>query len=433
MNVKKYVVVSSLMFFAEISFGQNTFPPSGNVGIGTTSPRGQFDVAGTGDIFLSNNPIAGTGQSIYLPGHIFLAPYNGSDWTYLQARRFDNSGSTHLQFRTWNAGSLTDAMVITSIGRIGIGTYSPIAKLHIVSGGSSSSPGNASPISGDLVVQSNSVGRSSSVGASLEFVLPANSDGSNLWGQGRIITVAGSNISGHATGMMILGTRRYFDKGAGVQWNYGDDIVISGNGNVGMGTTTPIRKLHVSGTANTVARIEATDDGYASLEFAGNNKTWQLSKRPSVNYSDALQLYYHDGSTWSSPHVTFLPGGNVGIGTTTPGSFKLAVNGKIWGTEVQVALSNPGPDYVFEPTYDLKPLSEIETYIKENKHLPEVPSAKEMEANGVQLGEMNMLLLKKVEELTLHLIEQNRKLDEMKKENEAQNEVIKSLIDKQKK
>ena len=78
---------------------------------------------------------------------------------------------------------------------------------------------------------------------------------------------------------------------------------------------------------------------------------------------------------------------------------------------MQVALTNPGPDYVFEPTYDLKPLAEIETYIKENKHLPEVPSAKEMEKNGVQLGEMNMLLLKKIEELTLHIIEQNKRIE----------------------
>jgi hypothetical protein len=165
-----------------------------------------------------------------------------------------------------------------------------------------------------------------------------------------------------------------------------------------------------------------------------------------------------------SEQVRISASGNVGIGITDPGSFKLAVNGKTWSTEVQVAVTRP-PDYVFEPTYNLKPLAEIETYIKENKHLPEVPSAKEMEENGVQLGEMNMLLLrkieeltlhlidqnklvwqlkedgrvsadasaKKVEELTLHLIEQNKKLDEMKKENEAQNEQIKSLVEKNKK
>jgi hypothetical protein len=106
--------------------------------------------------------------------------------------------------------------------------------------------------------------------------------------------------------------------------------------------------------------------------------------------------------------------GFVGIGTGSPDE-ALTVKGKIHTNEVKVDLLGAvAPDYVFEPTYDLKPLAEIETYIKENKHLPEVPSAKEMEQNGVQLGEMNMLLLKKVEELTLHLIELKKENDSLK-------------------
>lgn len=116
--------------------------------------------------------------------------------------------------------------------------------------------------------------------------------------------------------------------------------------------------------------------------------------------------------------------GNVGIGTASPNQ-KLTVNGTIYGKEVKVDLSVPGPDYVFEKDYKLQSLSELEGYLSQNKHLPEVPSAKEMEANGINLSEMNMLLLKKVEELTLHLIE-------MKKENEKQNRMIQQLLDKQK-
>jgi hypothetical protein len=80
---------------------------------------------------------------------------------------------------------------------------------------------------------------------------------------------------------------------------------------------------------------------------------------------------------------------------------------------VKVDLNVPAPDYVFEKDYNLLSLSEIEKYINQHKHLPEVPSGKEMEKDGVKLMEMNMLLLKKVEELTLHLIE-------MKKESDAQ-------------
>ncbi len=159
---------------------------------------------------------------------------------------------------------------------------------------------------------------------------------------------------------------------------------IDYSGNVGVGTTTPAYKLDVAGTINASSIL------INGQPFAGGGSQWATS----------------------GTNINFLAG-NVGIGTATPGSFKLAVNGKIWAQEVQVALTNPGPDYVFEPSYNLMPLSQIEAYIKEHKHLPEVPSAKEMETNGVQLSEMNMLLLKKLEELTLHVIELEKKLNSL--------------------
>lgn len=106
--------------------------------------------------------------------------------------------------------------------------------------------------------------------------------------------------------------------------------------------------------------------------------------------------------------------GNVGIGTTTPDS-KLTVKGNIHAEEVKVDLSVPGPDYVFKENYDLRSLEEVQNYIKEHGHLPNIPSAKEMETNGIQLGKMNMRLLEKIEELTLYVIQ-------LKKEN--QNQII---------
>ena len=107
--------------------------------------------------------------------------------------------------------------------------------------------------------------------------------------------------------------------------------------------------------------------------------------------------------------------GKVGIGTTSPDS-ELTVNGTIHSKEVKVDLSVPGPDYVFEEDYDLPSLESIQHLIKENKLLPEVPSASVMEEKGIDLGVMNMLLLKKVEELTLHLIDQNEKVERLEKE-----------------
>ncbi|TCC87306.1 hypothetical protein EZ428_21645 [Pedobacter frigiditerrae] len=107
--------------------------------------------------------------------------------------------------------------------------------------------------------------------------------------------------------------------------------------------------------------------------------------------------------------------GNVGIGTTNP-TEKLSVNGKIRAKEIKIE-PNPAtwPDYVFEADYKVGTLEELERYITTHKHLPEIPSAKEVESNGLELGEMNRLLLKKVEELTLYLIQKDKELVETRK------------------
>lgn len=111
--------------------------------------------------------------------------------------------------------------------------------------------------------------------------------------------------------------------------------------------------------------------------------------------------------------------GNVGIGTLNPGSFKLAVEGKIGAREVKVQ-SSGWADFVFAEDYVLPPLAEVEQFIKENKHLPEVPSEAEVKENGIELGKMDALLLQKIEELTLYMIE-------LKKENEEQAKQIQEL------
>ncbi|WP_236581907.1 tail fiber protein [Sphingobacterium spiritivorum] len=106
--------------------------------------------------------------------------------------------------------------------------------------------------------------------------------------------------------------------------------------------------------------------------------------------------------------------GKVGIKTSTPREYDLAVNGKIRSQEVKVEAAN-WPDYVFKKDYELRSLSELQTYIEEHGHLPDMPKAAEAEKEGVSLGEMNKLLLKKVEELTLHLIKKENQLQQQNK------------------
>ncbi len=106
--------------------------------------------------------------------------------------------------------------------------------------------------------------------------------------------------------------------------------------------------------------------------------------------------------------------GNVGIGTASPDS-KLTVRGKIHTQEITIDLSVPAPDYVFATDYKLLTIEEVQKYIKEKGHLPNIPSAKEMETNGVELGRINMKLLEKIEELTLYVIQQNKEINTLKK------------------
>ena len=107
-------------------------------------------------------------------------------------------------------------------------------------------------------------------------------------------------------------------------------------------------------------------------------------------------------------------GGNVGVGTLIPDK-ELTVNGTIHAKEVLVDNLGPLADFVFKPTYKLMSLYEVEQYVNANRHLPEIPSASEVEKKGLNLGEMQNKLLQKVEELTLYIIEQQKKIDHLEK------------------
>lgn len=111
---------------------------------------------------------------------------------------------------------------------------------------------------------------------------------------------------------------------------------------------------------------------------------------------------------------------SIGGAMATSSSYMLTVNGKIGAREVKVTLSNPWPDYVFEKKYKLLSLKELENYILKNKHLPGIPKAADLEKDeiGLDVGKMQTVQMEKIEEIYLHLIELNKQIEELKKENE---------------
>lgn len=149
--------------------------------------------------------------------------------------------------------------------------------------------------------------------------------------------------------------------------------------------------------APTGGRIRGSNEGYLVLETntAGTDN----------------KLYMNTASKGNIIMAT--GGGSVGIGTVNPGACKLAVEGLLGARKIKVTQSPTWADYVFHDGYTVMPLHEIEKFIKANKHLPGIPTAREVAENGYDVGEMNRLLLEKVEEMTLHLIRMQKKIDEL--------------------
>ena len=109
--------------------------------------------------------------------------------------------------------------------------------------------------------------------------------------------------------------------------------------------------------------------------------------------------------------------GNITMGSyKVAAGYRLSVNGKIMAEEVRVQLDADWPDYVFQNDYRLRPLNELESFIRDNRHLPNIPSATEVAKQGISLGDMQKRLMEKVEELTLYVIQLDKENKELKKE-----------------
>lgn len=202
-------------------------------------------------------------------------------------------------------------------------------------------------------------------------------------------------------------------------------LTIKPNGDVKIGGTgDPVAKLDVSGNAKFNSSGEYT---FLTLGQEANDQLI-VDNTSAKSYGGGYFFRVHN-QTATNQYVDALmigENGNVGIGVNPPqnkldvagkSSFSdnMKVNAKIEAKEIKVT-QIPTADFVFEENYGLPKLEEVEKYVKENKHLPEVASAREMEKEGVNVGEFQIKLLQKIEELTLYTIEQNKELQKLKAE-----------------
>lgn len=143
---------------------------------------------------------------------------------------------------------------------------------------------------------------------------------------------------------------------------------------------------------------------FASTSGAKSDGILQLSPQKETVTPTGSKVF---SSIEENAGLQIFSNGNIGIGTNTTGTHKLAVEGTIGAREIVVE-TDEWSDFVFENDYELQDLEEVEAFIEENNHLPDIPSEKEVLQNGIEVGEMHAKLLQKIEELTLYMIEQNK-------------------------
>jgi hypothetical protein len=165
--------------------------------------------------------------------------------------------------------------------------------------------------------------------------------------------------------------------------------------------------------------------GYYVVNQDNSENFLGLGVTGSITNGVSGMSYGWIGKDFNQIYMSFFPTGNVGIGTINP-TEKLSVKGKIRAQEIKVEAVN-WPDYVFDEGYKVETLKELESYIKTNKHLPGMPTAKQIETDGLELGEMVKLQQQKIEELTLHLIEKDKQMNALQAVVEEQVKIWKAI------
>jgi hypothetical protein len=438
MKILSATLIAICLFTLTCSAQWSTTSPNiynlntGNVGIGVTAPASRLSVLDSANALQLRLGGVVTGLN---PGMRFSGKNVAGTANRNADIQLDADGGVFNFFAPANSTPSVKALNILMGGKVGVGTTAPGTAFDVLT---------TTTANGIRALNSGTLGTASGGGllaANSSAVPSASGQQLGQVGFGGISTGTtykySSLVAGYASeswGGATYGSYLTFSTVTNGGTAPAERMRIDNAGNVGIGTTNTTGKLAID--ANTAApsivlHVTNTAGGAnnnGAVTFGGSGSSagsygfidYNPNSAAGVRYSALGPLVFGSNTNVGYSTSTFTEAmrvtasGNVGIGTQNPDT-KLAVNGTVHADQVIVDANVPTPDYVFDKSYDLPTLDAVKTFIDKNHHLPEIPSAAEVAKNGQNLGGMNMLLLKKVEELTLYLIAKDKK----EKEQEA--------------
>lgn len=390
------------------------FHNAGLIGIATPTPAAGLHI-NNNSLLLSNPTNPGRTYSIITGSSQQIRTTNDLTTTIGGSKVFVvGAGSTNNNFSiaTTFGGTATNRFFINgNTGFVGIGTPTPSSKLHV--GGAE----------GRLLVNGSTASDLS------DFV---NTAPANTVGAGSSVIWAAYNQAQSSNPMLIQATGN-----TGCTGCYQDRFVVRNAGNVGIENSDPKERLQIGD------RFTFHNGGN---KYIGYNATWNGSADVRLVADEASRIMLGGDGTiqletsatgaagtaiaWT-PSIKVNNDGKVTIGSNvnTPGTYKLYVEQGILTEKVKVAVKNSAnwADYVFADNYPLSKLTDVETFVKQNKHLPNMPSAEEMVKNGLDVATMDAKLLEKIEELTLYMIQMQKENVRLQKEMDGLKTTITSL------
>lgn len=384
-----------------------------SVGIGTTSPTNAalHLLTGTNPGMLSPNIKLdrndGTNQAglltVGISSNGFTTGQLGGGSAYFKLEDpYGNSQNSDMGFSTnGNAAQF----VIKHNGFVGVGTETPSANFHTV--GTARMENLPSSSTNTAVITTDSSGN-----------LSVSSVAS-------IFTNSGWNLNGNAaTSTDFIGTTNTNPLNFVVNNIKSMSLDNGGNVSISTGGVSTYQKLYVeTAKQNDGIMVNQTGNTAATLDLnasGGGGKRWSLHSTGNGNNQGAGHLLFWDWTT-NQEQMRIDSNGSIVMGNVaTPAGYKLYVQEGILTEKVKVAIASSAAwaDYVFEDDYKLTPLNEVACFIEENNHLPNIPSADELQKDGIDLAQMQSLQMAKIEELTLYLIEMKKEIETLKEAND---------------